>query len=171
MDWKDLKSIVSKAAPLLGATLGGPAGATVGTLISKTLGTDNTPDAVAEVIASGELITGNMDAMKMLRQIENEHETELIKLQLEESRMLMADRQHAREQNGDHWMPAVLTIALAVMVAAMFGGILALGVPESVSSIVYMIAGQVLTAFLTCVAFWVGTSRSSQEKNRLLKKE
>ena len=171
MDWKDLKNIVSKAAPLLGAAIAGPAGASVGALVSKTLGTDNNPQAVANALKSGAVISGNMDAMALLKKLENQHEQKLLELSLEEAKAKLADTQHAREQNGEHWMPPVLTLVLAIMVAGMFAGILMVEMSAGVENIAYLIAGQVLTAFLTCVAFWMGTSRSSQEKNRLLRKE
>lgn len=50
MNWKDIADTVGKLAPMLGTALGGPAGAAVGTMISVALGTENTPDAVAEAV-------------------------------------------------------------------------------------------------------------------------
>ena len=52
MDWKGIAPTISKSAPLLGAIIGGPAGAQVGTLISGILGTSNEPDAVLTAIQS-----------------------------------------------------------------------------------------------------------------------
>lgn len=46
MDWRTVASDVIGAAPALGAALGGPAGAAVGELIARTLGTPATPEAV-----------------------------------------------------------------------------------------------------------------------------
>ena len=59
MEWKDLKGIVGNAAPLLGNLLGGPAGATVGALVSSVLGVDNSPDEVHKALeADPEKLTG-----------------------------------------------------------------------------------------------------------------
>ncbi|ELU00973.1 hypothetical protein CAPTEDRAFT_196235 [Capitella teleta] len=60
-----------------------------------------------------------MDAVKAIKKMELEHETDLIRLQLEEARVITADRQHAREQHKDHWMPPALTMILALMVGLM----------------------------------------------------
>lgn len=50
MRWKSIANTVGKIAPVLGGLLGGPAGASVGTLIATTLGVENTPDAVSEAL-------------------------------------------------------------------------------------------------------------------------
>lgn len=50
MKWSDVGKLLGDVAPVVGGLLGGPAGAAVGGLVSKALGTDNTPDAVAAAI-------------------------------------------------------------------------------------------------------------------------
>lgn len=67
MDWSDLKSVIGKAAPIIGTALGGPAGALVGTLVSSALGTDNTPLAVQAALQA------NPDAFLKLQQLEVSH--------------------------------------------------------------------------------------------------
>lgn len=54
MDWKALGQSLLHAAPALGAALGGPAGAAVGELLARTLGTASTPEAVSAAIATPE---------------------------------------------------------------------------------------------------------------------
>lgn len=70
MDWKDLASIVGKAAPILGTLLGGPAGGAVGGLIASALGTGNDPAEVSAALA-------NPDAVIKLREIESRRQVEL----------------------------------------------------------------------------------------------
>lgn len=50
MRWSDVGKLLGDVAPVVGGLLGGPAGAAVGSLVSKALGTDNTPDAVAAAL-------------------------------------------------------------------------------------------------------------------------
>jgi hypothetical protein len=66
MKWSDvgekLREIAGGSLPAIGTALGGPAGAAIGLALSKILGTDATPDAVAAAM--------NPDAMVRLREIE-----------------------------------------------------------------------------------------------------
>lgn len=158
MEWKDLSKFVGGIAPAVGLALGGPAGAIVGKGLAAALGTKPTPADIEQELLQ------NKDALLKVRQFQQQMGLETLKEEL-------ADTQHAREQHHDHWMPSALTIVLAVMVFSMFAGILTFEMSSAVEDIVYLIAGQVLMAFLTCVSFWMGTSRSSQEKTRLIKKE
>lgn len=54
MNWSDvgnkLRSIAGVSLPAIGTALGGPGGAAIGVMLSKALGTDATPDAVAAAI-------------------------------------------------------------------------------------------------------------------------
>lgn len=52
MDWRSVGQAVAGVAPELGAALGGPAGAAVGILIARELGTQATPEAVGAAIAT-----------------------------------------------------------------------------------------------------------------------
>lgn len=66
MKWSDvgnaLRNIAGDTLPAIGTALGGPAGAAVGVALSKVLGTDATPDAVAAAL--------NPQVMVQLKQIE-----------------------------------------------------------------------------------------------------
>lgn len=76
MDWKNIASKVSDAAPLLGGLLGGPAGATVGGWIAKAFGTaTGSPDQVLDAM--------NKDAewSFKLKELETNKELEIEKLQ------------------------------------------------------------------------------------------
>lgn len=64
MDWKDVAQVLAKSAPYLGSLLLGPAGAGVGAIIAKTLGTTEDPAAVLQELNS------NPEAVLKLREIE-----------------------------------------------------------------------------------------------------
>lgn len=86
IDWSSIKSVVAEASPLLGTLIGGPAGATVGSMIASALGVDNHPDAVAQALK-----TDPQAAIK-LRQMELDNKVELQKLAVQaESNRLAAD--------------------------------------------------------------------------------
>ena len=77
MDWKDLKGIVGKAAPLLGTLLGGPAGGAVGALVSSVLGVDNEPDEVRKALEA------DPSLLLKLREAEIQQQTQLQQMMVE----------------------------------------------------------------------------------------
>jgi Holin of 3TMs, for gene-transfer release len=77
MDWKDLKGLVGKAAPLLGSLLGGPAGGAAGALISSVLGVDNQPDEVHKAL------TADPSLLLKLRESEIQQQTQLQQMMVE----------------------------------------------------------------------------------------
>lgn len=76
MNWTDAAKTIGKIAPGIGAAVGGPAGSAVGGLIATALGVDSTPEAVAQAAS-------DPDAAIKLRQIEQEHEREILSLTLQ----------------------------------------------------------------------------------------
>ena len=72
MDWSDVAETVGKVAPAAGGALAGPAGAAVGSLIARTLGVDESPEAVSKAIQQ------TPEAALKLREVEARVETSLI---------------------------------------------------------------------------------------------
>ena len=106
MSWKSIANTVGKIAPVLGGLLGGPAGASVGTLIATTLGVENTPDAVSEALRI------NPEAAIKLAEIESNEKIKLRELLLEQAKAeLAADTQVISDVNktiqaeaaSEHW--------------------------------------------------------------------
>ena len=83
MEWKDVASVVGKAAPMLGALIGGPGGIAVGALISSALGVGNTPSEVSQALLT------NPDAAIKLKEIESKRQVDLqtILMQAEGNRL------------------------------------------------------------------------------------
>ena len=57
-------------------------------------------------------------------------------------------------------MPSMLTLILAAMVSGMTWGMFVFEIPPDAKDVIFFIVGQVFTAFLTAVAFWLGSSKS-----------
>ncbi|PMN68413.1 hypothetical protein [Enterovibrio norvegicus] len=169
--WDKVKGLIGTAAPLIGSVIGGPAGGAIGGLVASALGVENTPTAI-----EAELRT-NPDALLKLKQLELDHAVELRRLTLEEAGLdlkryqsEMADTQNARDKHKDHWMPSALAVGLCLMVAAMFGSLMFVdGIPERFDQVIMIIVGSVLTAFSTAVAYWLGSSKGSADKDKKLK--
>lgn len=162
MDWKSAGQRVAKAAPLLGTVLGGPAGGAFGAVVAGALGVDNQPDAVAAAMASPE-------ALVKLKQIEADHRAELEQIAAKVALAELKNQEHAREIHKHSPMPAIVTGALTVMVAVAGWLLFHVEIPAANRDVAYMLFGQLLGLWAASVTYWVGTTRSSAEKTRLLK--
>lgn len=155
MDWKEVGRTVARSAPVLGAALGGPAGAAVGGLVAAAFGTDATPAAVSAAIAA------DPNAAVKLQETQLRHAEAIMAL-------VTADVQHARAVHQSSVMPAVLTLALFLLVVGLVAALMWVPTPESNAEVIYLITGQVIGAFATAIAYWLGSSRGSAEKQRVL---
>ena len=162
MDWKEVGVSIAAMAPALGVALGSPAGCAVGSLMAAAFGMTARPADVAAVIATDPEI-----AVK-LREVELRHAEVIATLAAQQYEAQLLDVQQARVTHREHWMPWALTIALALMVAAMGVGLFVLDTPAENREVVYLLAGQLLGAFATAIAYWLGSSRGSAEKQRAL---
>lgn len=162
--WTDVGNTVARFAPVLGAVVGGPAGASIGGIVAAALGTNSTPDAVAAALA------GDPDAAIKLREIEARNAEVLAAINLDTMRAMIDDRKHARSTHGGHWMTWLLTLALVVMVAATLAALMMIETPMANKDVVYLVVGQLIGTFTTACAYWIGSSRGSLEKQETIKR-
>ena len=162
IDWSSLQSHIADASPLLGSLIGGPAGAAVGALIATKFGTANSPDAVLAAIKA------DPDAALKLRAIDSDERKHLLEMQLQTLIAELADVQNARLMHKDHWMPAALTIGLMFLTTVITWALFEYEIPPSNRDILVYVAGQIITLTATAVAYWIGTSKSSANKDKTI---
>ena len=162
VDWKKVGRHIADAAPMLGTALGGPAGAAIGAIVASTLGTANDP---AEVLAK---LEADPQSLMRLKELEQQEREQIRTHTLEMARSEMLDQQQARATHKDHWMPSALTILLATMVTLTGVALVFVAVPEGSKEVLFLLVGQLLGAFMTAVSFWLGSSRSSAEKSKII---
>lgn len=163
MNWSDIKNAVGNIAPLVGTAIGGPAGATIGSMVSRALGVDNTPDAVAEALK-----TDPQAAIK-LRQFELDNEKDIRNHAFKVLDVELKDTQNARETHRHNPMPMVICIALTLMVAGGAYMLFMLNIPVDNKQIANLLFGTLLAKWGDSIAYWVGTTRSSSEKTKMMK--
>ncbi len=162
MDWKEVGRSVAAVTPALGVALGGPAGGAVGSLVAAAFGTPARPADVAAVIA------GDPEAAVKLRELELRHAEVIASLAAQQYEAQLLDVQQARTVHQGHWMPWLLTLLLAGMVASLGAALFLMETPTENQEVLYLIAGQLLGAFATAIAYWLGSSRGSAEKQRAI---
>jgi hypothetical protein len=169
----DLQSILKKAAPWLAAAAAGPAGLAGMAIktVAEALGAD--ASATGEQLAAA-VAGATPEQIKALRLAEIDFRVRMQELGFKQVTDLegiaAADRADARAMQVSirSPMPAVLTISMAVGFLATLGALFFLPIPEANRDLIVYMCGQLAAAFAACLAFWVGTTRSSENKTGLL---
>ncbi len=166
MDWSSLAGQLAQIGlPALGGLFGGPLGSTVGSVVGKgvaaALGVPATPEAVSAAVAADP----NGAAVK-LAEIEAETKRQdayLADLANARAMQLGLVQTHSWVQN----MPAIVTLlifsAWIVLSVALY--FVQAEIPERVYQLLSQAYGAANLALGTAIAFWLGSSRSSQVKD------
>ncbi|MBQ2648276.1 MAG: hypothetical protein IJF82_14635 [Achromobacter sp.] len=178
MDWKDLAGVVSKAAPVLGGVLGGPAGVAVGGLVATALGTDASPDSVSAAILR------DPQAAIKLKELETNSRVQLQQLAVtaEQNRLQAAAAQHASQaadrdsarrlaaQQPRDWVRPAVTVLLllgaAGIVFFVFSGMAEGLLRDATASLtIGTVIGYWFNELKQVLAFWFGTTGETQRAN------
>lgn len=76
MNWENIKELIGTSAPIVGGLIGGPAGATIGGLVSNVLGVEENPKTVYEELKN------NPEAIVKLKEFEFQNKENLLKMRL-----------------------------------------------------------------------------------------
>jgi len=159
------KSIVSTVAPILGTALGGPmAGAALKMLSSTLLGKEDADEAEMAAFIS----TASPEQLLKIKNMDREFELQMAAIGVDIFRLEQQGRADARANHKGHFMPTLICISLTLVVTAIAIGLMVMAIPERNEGILNMIIGQVLTAWIGSIAYWVGTTKSSSDKNKML---
>ena len=163
MSWK---SILSSVAPTIATALGGPfAGTAVKFLAGKLLGDESkSPDEVEQFI-----LGASPEQLVTIKQLDNDFKLEMERLGVDVFKLEVADKGNAREHNKHSNMPAVLSISLTGFVIGIVCALFYTSPPEGAREVLFMLLGVVIKEWSNSMHYWYGTTRSSQDKTRLLK--
>lgn len=79
MTWDNVKKGLSKAAPMLGLIMGGPAAPIIGSMVAKVLGVDPEPDKIAAALS-----TASPETLARIKEIEITKKAEIEKMAIEQ---------------------------------------------------------------------------------------
>lgn len=137
MNWSDVAEVVGKAAPVAGAVLGGPAGASLGQSIASALGVASTPEAVNRELMN------NPESFVRLREIESNLEAELIQGR---TKVVQAEVQ------GESWLQRnwrpLLMLWFATLIGAHWFGFTAENLDQSTIELVLTIIQYGMTGYI-----------------------
>ena len=159
MEW--LKTL----APTVATALGGPLAGMAVSAVAKALGCS--PDEVQDVISSGKL-TAEQVASIQLAELELKKQAQSMNLDF--AKLIAEDKQSARDMQiaTKSWIPALLAVFVTI---GFFGILLGLMTEHfKTSDALMLMLGSLATAWTGVMAFYFGSSASSQAKTELLAK-
>lgn len=149
-------SALTSIAPSIAGWIGGDkaedAAQAVTDIARKVTGVNDAQGAVNKVLADPAM------QLEFMKQLDNN------KVALD--KMYLQDVQHARETNKHSVMPAVICCFLSLSVVAFGAALMFLEIPKDNVRLIDTLFGSFLTAWLSSIAYWVGSSRGSAEKDR-----
>ena len=169
MDWKN---IVKTVAPWIGTAIGGPLGGMAVEAAANALGlSDKTVDAVKQALSGA-----TPEQMLALKKADQDFALQMQALgfkQITDLESIAAgDRKDARAMQvaNKSAVPAVLTWFLVLSFVGTLVGLFSLTVPPTNRDIVVYMVGQLSGFTAAAVAFWLGTTRQSENKTELIAK-
>jgi len=157
MDW------LMKLVPTIATCLGGPLAGLAVTAVSKALGIDE--DKVQDVIDSGKL---SADQISSLKQAEIELQRQAQELGLNFEQLAVQDRASARDLQKEtkSFIPPVLSILVTLGFFGILGGLMSGKIMTS--DALMLMLGSLGTAWTGIIAFYFGSSASSQAKDQMI---
>lgn len=164
----NLKKIIGAVAPALARALGGPlAGTAVGEIAKKVLGKDSaTEDEIAQVLSAA-----TPDQIIKLKELDLSFQKQMSEAGIELDKLEVADRANARalrEANPKDWVPNVLAMSLLAGLIGLTVFLIQSEVPSGNKEIIINLMGVLEGALVTVFTFFFGSSRSSDEKSKVL---
>lgn len=169
MNLNELGKTVAKYAPLLGSVIPVPGAAAVGNLIGMAFGgsTDDPKDLIEKINASS-------DAAIKLKEIEANCSVQLQQIaanvavaNVNADVATITNAQNVQKETKSH-VPSMLTYLLTGGFFVIMYALFHMPIPAGNEPTVYALIGSYTTVFLSCTAFWFGTSFSSQSKDKMI---
>jgi hypothetical protein len=162
MDW--IKKLKEYAPDIVTAVLTG--GATLPQLALKAVAdaTGNEVNTQDDLQRAVESATPEM--MLKITQANNQFKIRMRELDNEIMSSELGDTQDARKNHKHSKMPAAICIGLSIVVTIISIALIFQSIPPDNSQMLNMLIGQIVAAWMASIAYWVGTTRSSANKDR-----
>ncbi len=160
--WGAVKGIVSSVAPTVATALGGPVGGIAANMIKKALGVDSDEAAI-------QALQSDPEAVLKLKIAEIDFDKFLVEADIRKDELVVEDRKDARDLSktlGTIWPQMTIVIALTFMIAGVIYALFKTAPPPETENILFMVLGQLTTAWAASISFFVGTTKSSADKSK-----
>lgn len=159
MNWKETLATI---APVLATAFGGPlAGTATKFFAGKFLGDKNASLADVESF----ILNASPKQLFAIKESENEFKVAMANIGVDVFKIEANDKKNARAEHKHSYMPAVLSIALSLVVAGILYMLFYLEPPEGSRDVLFMLLGVVIKEWGGSMQYWFGTTRSSANKD------
>jgi len=161
---------LSLAGEFIPDLIGGLAGKDAQKIAEKVVGTAS--ELTGQKIETEADVAKVVQIIKSDAQLQTELKMQLSQERLETARIHSADRVSARTMAQRTTLHAVAVCVISVIITIGFGImlwlVLANPLPEGNSEIIYILLGTLAAGFTQTLNFWLGSSRSSQDKSQMM---
>ena len=172
--WEGAKGVLSGTAPVLANAIIPGSGGLAATLISKALGCENKPKAVAQALTKA-----TPEQLNELKRLELKHQEKLTELALENDKLYIQDVQSARNREiaivqatGKRDINLyVLAWSVVVGFFALVGLMMFVKLPDYNIGPINQLFGALAAGFGMVLSYFFGSSKSSSDKNAFLTKK
>ncbi len=100
---------------------------------------------------------------------EYDYKIKIEELSVESFKEEVKDKGNARENNKTSNMPAVLSVSMTLFVVGIVCALFYTEPPTGAREVLFMLLGVVIKEWSNSMHYWYGTTRSSSDKNKLIK--
>ena len=154
---------LAQIAPTIASAVGGPLGGLAYETISKVMGIGQ--DDAKKMLDEGKL---NGDQIAAIQQAEIQLKAKAQELGLDFEKLAVEDRKSARDMQiaTKSWVPPVLAVAVTIGFFSILTGLMLGGVAHGTE--IDIMLGSLGTAWTGIIAFYFGSSASSQSKDSMI---
>jgi hypothetical protein len=161
MNW--LNKLKEYAPSIASAVLSG--GATLPQLALKAISDATGVSVSNETDLANMVESASPETMLKLKQANNSFIIRMRELDNELVNTELSDTQDARKNHKHSYMPSIICVILTLAVIAFTSSLMVFVIPESNTRIIDTLFGAFLTAWLSSISYWVGTTRTSADKD------
>lgn len=163
-----MNDLLKSLAPLLGNALAGPFGGIAASFIADKLGLESqTIEAVGDVLSNGKITPEQLSAIKLaeidFKKFMADHDIKLEQLSVQNTQGAR-DMQVATKS----WVPSALAMVITLGYLGILIGLMLGVLTVADNQVLLILVGALASAFGTVLNFFLGSSRSSNEKTALL---
>lgn len=159
--WGKVLGVIKGVAPTVATAIGGPMGGIAVNAITQALGVETEDQAIAALSADPNAVlalkTAELDFQKFMREAD-----------IKEDQLVYQDRDSARQMAvklGKIWPQFTIFITLTVIIGTCIYWLFTQEMPPRNETVLIMILGNAVTAWLASIYFFTGTTKSSADKS------
>lgn len=171
MEWKDLASVLTKAAPALATALGGPLAGGAVAALEGVFGLNGEGTTKERTEALGMALSGaTADQMLALKKADQDFAVRMEELGVKREEVANADRDSARKREVEvkDKTPRNLAYAITTGYFGMLVFMMLVPIPQASRDIMNYMLGTLGTAWVASVTYYFGSTNGSFEKSKLL---